>query len=462
MKKYRNWILAGALIAFAVIAKAATSKYSDSLVPQQVVSYNADFTVDFQGMFEGVSYQAVYSTATVGNVSFNDGRPSTGSITVASLAALSTAPASVSITISSNNPNALNNSPDGSVLTLNGVRYVAGPAGKWQWGATPTLSAVALAAAITTDGVFNATSVGAVVYATTTLNGSYLNSWTVVTSSAGVLSIRGDTTAANVASTLTGGQDNAAIAINGVRVIANKDYFPITSVSAAATALAAAINTNLAGAINAQASGAVVTSTSASVGAVTAYSIYSSTQAALVIDGTVVSDGAGGATGAMRGGSNSAYAYNSGNITIANHALSSAYPVWLSTTAGFGITGLTGNVTYYAIPVDANTVRLATTSAFAVAGTPYVTLLSTSIAGPHTFGLNAQNYSGTPGLIWSASNDGTNFTDLSVSSVTYSATTPSSTLWSFDPADYRYYRVSVVKPTTGGINLKVTGHGRED
>jgi hypothetical protein len=464
MKIYRYLMIIGALLAIAAIAKSATNKYSDNLVPSQVISYNNDFTVDSQGLFEGVSYQAVYSTATVASVSFNDGRASTGSLTVASYTALSTAPASVSITISSNNPAAANNSLDGTVLTLNGVRYVASPAGKWQWSTTPTLSAVNLAAAITADGVFAAENVGAVVYATTTLTGSYLNAWTVVTSSAGVLSIRGVTTPTALSSTLTGGQDNAAIAINGTRIVANRDFFPITSNAAAATSLAAGINAVLPSIVRAQATGAVVTSTSTSVGAATAYAVYSSTQAALTVDGTVVSDSASGATGSMRGGSNSAYAYNSGVINIPNHGLATAYPVWLSTAAGFGITGLTGNVTYYTIVSDANNIKLAASSANALAGT-FITLLSTSVVGPHTFGLNAQTYSttgGTPGLIWSASNDGTNFTNLSVSSVTYSGTAAGSTLWNFDPADYRYYRLSFVKPGTGGVRLSVTGHGRED
>jgi hypothetical protein len=461
MKIYRYLMILGTLMAFAIVASSAV-KYAQPLVTESALSYDKAFTVDSHGNFDDVSFQAVYATATISSVSFNDGRVSTGSLTVASYAALSTAPASVSITISSNNPAAANNSLDGSVLTLNGVRYVAGPAGKWLWSTTPTLSAVNLAAAITADGVFAATSAGAVVYATTTLTGSSLNAWTVVTSSAGVLSIRGDTTATTLASTLTGGQDNAAIAINGTRIVANRDFFPKTSNAVTATALAAGINATIPSIVAAQATGAVVIATSTSVGAATTYSLYSSTQAALTVDGTVTADSASGATGAMRGGSNSAYAYNSGTINIPAHGLSTAYPVWLSTTAGFGITGLTGNVTYYSIISDANNIKLAATSTGAVAGS-YITLLSTSVVGPHTFGLNAQTYSttaSTPTFIWSASNDGSNFTQIpGVSSVTWSTPAAGSQLWEFAPATYRYYRFSITKPGTGGMNISVTTNG---
>ena len=465
MRKYRNWIITGAaLLALAVIAQAAVRKYSETLVNETALSYDKNFTVDSYSNFDDVSFQAVYSTATVSAVSFTDGRVSTGTITVASLASLSTAPASVSITISSNNPTAANNSADGTVLTLNGVRYVAGPAGKWQWGGSASLSATALATAIAADGVFNTSSVGSVVWATTTLTGAYLNSWAVGTSSAGVLSIRGVTTPTALTSTLTGGQDNASLAINGSRLVANRDFYPITSVSAAATAIAAAINANayILPYVKAAAAGAVVYSTSTGVGAATTYSLYSSTQAGLTIDGTVVADSAGGATGALRGGADAAYAYNSGTINIPSHRLATAYPVWLSTAAGFGITGLTGNVTYYAIPVDSNNLKLAATSTGAVAGS-YITLLSTSVVGPHTFTLNPQTYSiaaGTPTFIWYASNDGSTFTQIpDVSSITWTTSAAGSQLWDFSPAVYRYYRLAITKPGTGGMNISVTANG---
>ena len=466
MKNYRKWIIAGAaLLTLAVIASSAVRKYSETLVNETALSYDKNFTVDSYSNFDDVSFQAIYSTATLAAVSFTDGRVSTGTITVASLASLSTAPASVSITISSNNPNALNNSADGTVLTLNGVRYVASPAGKWQWNAAySTQSAANLAAAIAADGVFDAASAGSVVYATTTVTGSYLNSWSVVTSSAGVLSIRGDTTAANVSSTLTGGKDNASLVINGTRIVANRDYFPITSVGAAATALAAAINANtyISPYVKAAAAGAVVYSTSASVGAATTYSLYSSTQAGLAIDGTVVSDGVGGATGSLRGGSDASYSYNSPIITIPNHRLTTAFPVWLKDVSAFGLTGLTANATYYTIPVTANTLELSATSTGAVAGA-YIALLSTSVVGPHTFTLNPANYSiaaGTPTFIWYASNDGSSFTQIpGVSSITWTTSVAGSELWSFSPAVYRYYRLTITKPGFGGINVSVTSNG---
>jgi hypothetical protein len=270
------------------------------------------------------------------------------------------------------------------------------------------------------------------------------------------------TTPTALASTLTGGQDNAAITINGARIVANRDYFPKTSNAVTAAALAAGINASIPSIVAAQATGAVVIATSASVGAATTYAVYSSTQAGLTVDGTVVLDSASGATGALRGGSDSAYAYNSGTINIPNHRLATAYPVWLSTTSGFGITGLTGNVTYYTIVSDVNNIKLAASSANALAGS-FITLLSTSVTGPHTFGLNAQTYSttaSTPTFIWSASNDGSNFTQIpGVSSVTWSTPAAGSQLWEFAPATYRYYRLSITKPGTGGMNISVTTNG---
>jgi hypothetical protein len=142
-------------------------------------------------------------------------------------------------------------------------------------------------------------------------------------------------------------------------------------------------------------------------------------------------------------------------ITITAHGWTTGLPV-LYEDGGVGtVGGLTTGTTYYVYKVDANTVELASTSAKAVladvADITAVTIGTTA----HTFTLTPLAISGTPSFKWRWSNNGTDFIDVNVTSVTISAyTNPyASVAYDFEEADYRYLRLAVTGPTTGGVYL---------
>ena len=62
------------------------------------------------------------------------------------------------------------------------------------------------------------------------------------------------------------------------------------------------------------------------------------------------------------------------------------------------------------------------------------------------------------GLKWQASNDGYNYTDLSVSSITYS--TAGSTLWDFDDYNYKYLRAVFTAGTSGAVKMILRYFGK--
>lgn len=166
----------------------------------------------------------------------------------------------------------------------------------------------------------------------------------------------------------------------------------------------------------------------------------------------------GSATFAPATFTNTGYALNTGQITVANHGLTLALPVLYSRGTSLAIGGLTGETTYYAIPVDANTLELASSSALAQAGT-YLTLTS-SAATASNYTLKPLAITGTPGLEWQLSNDGANWLTLrpAVSSVTVSSysSPPAAAAWDLGVYNYRFVRLNVTAPTTGGLSLVTT------
>jgi hypothetical protein len=131
------------------------------------------------------------------------------------------------------------------------------------------------------------------------------------------------------------------------------------------------------------------------------------------------------------------------------------------TTNSPSIGGLTGGTTYYWLPGGGSSFYLAKYSTSAVAGSPssdFVTVTSTnSGTTAHTYAFAPLTISGIPRFKWQVSDDNSNWDDLGVSSVTVSSYSipPAVTSWGFGPLGYRYIRLNVTAPTTGGLYLKV-------
>jgi hypothetical protein len=140
-------------------------------------------------------------------------------------------------------------------------------------------------------------------------------------------------------------------------------------------------------------------------------------------------------------------------ITATAHGLTNGNPV-LATTGGALPSGLSAGTTYYANVVDANTIRLSTTSAQAQAGT-YITF---GDVGTGSSTLTPTPFAGTYSFKFQGSNDKVNFFDLvNASSVTYSA--PGVSEWD-GPIYCRWLRLAVTAGTGGGLNLQVIGNGK--
>ena len=141
-------------------------------------------------------------------------------------------------------------------------------------------------------------------------------------------------------------------------------------------------------------------------------------------------------------------------ITLPGTGFTTGLPVLLTGAVQPG--ALTATTTYYAYKVDANTIKLSSTSALAQAGTG-IDITSVAVgATAHTMTLTPLTIDGTPGFSWQVSNDGAYWTNLSVTSVTMSGYTAggATSYWDFSWFDFNWLRLNVIGPTTGGILLK--------
>ena len=122
-------------------------------------------------------------------------------------------------------------------------------------------------------------------------------------------------------------------------------------------------------------------------------------------------------------------------------------------------TGLTANTTYFAIPYNTTSVRLASTRDNAVSGVSIAIADSTKDRG--TFTLTAINLSDVTspfGLAIKGSNDGINYFNVSATTATvYSTTTWITQYWDMGKYDYAFIRVYVTPAvnTLGSAFLKI-------
>ena len=243
----------------------------------------------------------------------------------------------------------------------------------------------------------------------------------------------------------TASLSGATLTIGGIKLTAGTDFLVGADVNATASNIAQVINAStcpLSSMITAQAIGAVVTSTSDAVGG--NYAMATSAPSKLTLSGAN-----------MTGGAGAYYSAANNTIQIASHGFKLALPVLY--TQGAAIGGLTTGTTYYVVPVDANTLKLSSSSAEAVAGTTVDITVQRAQTSANTYTLAplamaASNASAK----WQLSNDGTNYIDVpSVDTIFVSSATGSTfDNWDFGAYDYRYLRLSVTGPSQGGILLK--------
>lgn len=431
MNKRIGWYASG-LLALAMVARAGVIIYDAALVNETALAYNNTYAIDLQSRgINGVSAQATYSSATIPSVTFQDGTQAKGSFTVANYAALVSARASNKITV------VTNTGLTRAAVVLPGFVFREGL--DWKAGSTTANTAISIAAALSKVPYLSVSRVGSVIF-TTAPAGSYYNSTKMQSSTPTALTVN--------TPFFVGGQDNAVVKINGVSLIQGVDFTAATSNAATATSLKNGINAKAAlnTVLSAGVSGALVTSTATKNGTAYNFALVSSSPSALSASGA-----------AMTGGTNAADTLGSATIHIASHGLTKALPVLYSAAGGGVIGGLTNQTTYYAIAVDANNIKLATSKVNAVAGTGIVVTSTSTQLVAHTFTLAPLAITGTPSFKWQVSNDNSSWDDLAVSSVTVSSYSnpPATTIWAFGPIGTRYLRLNVVAPTTGGLYLNV-------
>ena len=235
-----------------------------------------------------------------------------------------------------------------------------------------------------------------------------------------------------------------SITIAGTPLVAGTDFLVGASVNATASNLARVINAStcpLASIMSATAVGAVVTATISVVGQ--NYPLVTSNVAKMRLSGALTTGG----TGAY-------YSAATDNIILPSHGFTLGLP--LLYTQGAAIGGLTSGTTYYAIPVDANTIKLAASSALALAGTYVNITTQRSQLVANTYTLAPLAIAGTPGFYFQGSNDGTHFVTINISSVSINSYTAGGATVGFDFDNFNFQQLfmNVTGPTAGAILLK--------
>ena len=456
MKKLKR-LIAGLLIftpaaVYAQIAPClpgASNCYGGYIVntPAQVVSQI--FPIDLAKYSSSkVSAQVIYSSANLTSPTFTSGSESVSSITVVAYAGLSTAAATGQATIVSTN------SLGGAQIRVNNNVLVNGT--DWFTGATKQLTAVSLAAAIAKIPNVSASAAGGIVYTTATPVGSYANVYAFTSNNSSV-TMSG--------ATLSGGQDNAVLTINGKAIsqgFGAGQWAAQTSNAVTAANLATAINAafaTLTSTDNAAGTGAIVYATSTLNGTAYNYSIVSSTQNSLKVN----------SGSAFVGGANPGLTLGSGNFySVGTNGLTLGLPVLYAVGANSAIGGLTTGATYYAVPKSNAYFQLALYSTSAVAGIPasdFVTVTSTnSSVTAQTYTIAPLAWAGTASFIWQSSNDNSNWATLPLTtSVSFtSSTAATDALYDFGFYNFRYIRLNYTAPTSGAASFVVPVSIKQD
>ena len=347
--------------------------------------------------------------------------------------------------------------------------------------------ATQIAASSNTIGI-TAASAGTIVSATATVTGTVGNNYATLTSNAAVIS--------TAALTMSGGQNNASVCINGYCWTANASstsfsptaWYPATSVGATATGLAATITaSSTTTGIVAAAAGAIVSATMTVVGtAANSYAITVSTNAITPAVLVLSNPSTGAQIGTFSGGLNSGYVFNGTGITATGNNLRTGEGVYFTSTTGntalyyssqtVGATlyPLTFNATYYVI-AGVSSIQISSTAAQAALGIPVGVFVSSTVKTTQdTFTLNLSSngvISGTPTLTWVTSEDGSDWVPLTttpfnitIPAITYATYVATGTVNNFDfgHLDYGWLGVTTVSPTAGAVNFNVRIVGKQN
>lgn len=439
-----------------------------------------DIDLDYQRI-DAVSVQVVFSSANAQAVTFTDGTPSVGNITVSNLTSLSAAKASDQTTI------VTNSGVTGQSITVTAGGVTKALVGGTHFKAADVSSNTAINLVSALNANFSSLFIStvqpgsAVVFSTAVANGSAGNAFTLTSSTVAMTVLT-----ANFA----GGQDNAVITIGGYSLTATKDFAVGASNSATAILISSAINNiglangGLASVIVSTVLGAgnVVFATSTFAGAWTNFSLLSSTPSAIAMSGAFMTGGKDSdinynvtqnqnlgylAAGGIRGNNNTS---PQSSIVKASTAWGTAQAV-LFTGATKPPAPLVNQTTYFASNIVATSFQLSDTSTGAVAGL-FLGLTINSITGNDSFTLTPLALSGTPSFKLQYSNDDVNFTDVYVStspllapfqaSTSFASPyTAGSSFWNLGNTYYRWLRFVYTAATNGATNINYMINGKK-
>lgn len=421
-------------------ARAGDVVYNADLVYDTCLAIDANYDLNLRlPGIQTLSFVATYSTTTPASKTFTDGTKSTATITVSSNTAITALIGFLNVTVASFSATGL------SDLTLNGIKFHEGAGQSWTKVATATGSAEALRVAINAHADFSAVRTSTVITVTSVSSGVFVNGWTCTSSTPAALTCG--------AATFAGGQDNVWLAVQGYGFRAGTEFSVGNTSTDTAKNISAALmaNATLAALFTSTWNVGGIVSATSTLSGVNAYTLFTSSNSALRLNNSATLN-----SDTFKNGTVSKLDLTNDLATVLAHGYNTGLAVLFSTAASPGITGLVGGTTYYVIKNDYDRIGFATTKANASAGTD---IDITAEAGGKTYTLTPLVISGSPGFKWQASNDGTNFTDLAVSSVT--VTSASSTAWDFGTVNYSVLRLKYTAPTTGGTNLRAAGTGRK-
>jgi hypothetical protein len=416
--------------------------YFSTLVDNPALASDSIPVLDTYGQgIQKLSAQAVASSAALSGVSFTDGRKSTQSITVNSIVGLTALVSSNTITITSNTATSR------EWISLNGTVF----AEPQDWDTDPLVAGSSGTAQSIVNAIngsassasFVATRSGNTVTIFTRSSGTYLNTYTLESS----------TTALRVANaTFINGRDPAQIRINDTVLYAGVHWSVGASAALTAQSISNAV-TSYVPAVTSTHSLTVVYATSTAINE-NDFTIGTSTQAALTIY-SPSSTSNGSAQGNFGGGRDTDI---SGSAITKANSFSTGFPVFYNTSGG-SVGGLTNGATYYVSAPTAAQFKLASTRVIASTGGYITTGFSVStgtVSGtvtPTVYG------NGAPASFkFQRSNDGSNWLNISISSMTVNTST--STGFDFGDANFRYYRAYFTPSDFGATNLKINLSGK--
>jgi len=416
------------ITGFVPVAAFAASR-TERVITKSAQAVDFTQTIDLQYL-KDVTVQAVYSDGTPSTSSITDGAYSSATITVANYSFLNGQASSATITLvtGKNTSAALT----GAYVTINGRKYNEGS--DWSRGFSSTNTMASMASAIDAHPKYAASVSSNVITVAAVSSGTFANSWTIASSTEAAISL-------SSTSFLTG-QEFGYLTINHVTLTETTDWDAETSSDTTATNIHTAIN-------NDSTLNAITSASIQDLGVIRLRSLVPG------VAQYAISTSSGFTTSFpyLRHGLASDVNITTDRISETSHGFSTGLPVRFDTTSGTAPSGLTSGTTYYAIRVNADSYQLSDTSTGAVAGLDIDITSLTGGGGFDVIPLALVTNPNTACFKWQASNDNTNFSDLAVSSVTYTAA--GNTLWDLTSYPYRYLKIVFTAPAAGGLDLDV-------